>query len=82
MEEHVSAIECFSKRKMKMSKNIKIKLERVQRTDLICVSCGNFRTEWAIVPAPDGEPVSGVHTKCISMLRVTRAKKTAAVVID
>jgi len=53
---------------MPKRRNIKIALERVTRTDLICISCGNFRTEWAVVPSkkqeftgqkvPDDEPVA------------------------
>ena len=61
---------------MKKQKHMKIKLERVQRTDLICVGCGNFRTEWAIVPSPGVEPVAGVHSKCIGTLHVKHSRKS------
>jgi hypothetical protein len=58
-------------------KLIKIALERVQRTDLICIACGNFRTEWAIMPSIEGiEPAAGVHTKCIPSLHVKRTRNT------
>jgi hypothetical protein len=68
------------------SRNIKIRLESIKRTDLICVGCGCFRTEWAIVPAlppaalrypaPDVEPVAGVHTRCLDSLHVKHTRKT------
>lgn len=66
---------------MAKRKNVKVALERVTRTDLICVSCGNFRTEWAIVPAPAGgveDAVAGVHTKCIDNLHVRFTRKKSA----
>jgi len=60
------------------TKNMKIRLEKVQRTDLICVGCGNFRTEWAIVPSPGAESQAGVHTKCIPSLHVRHTRKPKA----
>jgi len=67
---------------MAKHRHVKIALERMTRTDLICVACGGFRTEWAIVPVTrpeDWDPVAGVHTRCIDSLHVrfTR-KKTSA----
>jgi len=64
---------------MSKRKNVKVALERVTRTDLMCVSCGNFRTEWAIIPGTKDsveDAVAGVHTKCIDSLHVrfTRTK--------
>ena len=57
-------------------KLIKIALERVTRTDLICIACGNFRTEWAVVPAGDAEEaIAGCHTKCMDGLHVRRLAK-------
>lgn len=71
---------------------IKVALERTSRTDLICLSCGSFRTDWAILPVSMGalrgeeqkqtqgeyEPQAGVHTQCIDRLHVrgTRKKKS------
>lgn len=64
---------------MAKRKNVKVALERVSRTDLICVSCGDFRTEWAIVPNPKvggvEDAMAGVHTKCIDMLHVSFTRK-------
>jgi hypothetical protein len=66
-------------------KMVKVALERVSRTDLICVSCGGFRTDWAILPVAaetlsngEREPQAGIHTSCIPSLhaRNTRKKRT------
>lgn len=62
---------------MKKQKLIKVKLEKVQRTDLICIGCGCFRTDWAIVPSPGAEPVAGIHSKCIGNLHVKHTRKTS-----
>jgi hypothetical protein len=60
---------------MKKKRFCKVALEKVSRTDLICIGCGNFRTEWAIVPIGDAEPVAGLHTKCIPGMHVRHARK-------
>lgn len=62
---------------MKKQKLIKVKLEKVQRTDLICIGCGSFRTDWAIVPTPGAEPVAGIHSKCIGDLHVKHTRKAS-----
>jgi hypothetical protein len=56
-------------------KNMKVRLEKIKRTDLICVGCGNFRTDWAIVPRSGVEPVAGVHSGCIGSLHVKSVRK-------
>ena len=61
---------------MKKKRFCKVALEKVSRTDLICIGCGNFRTEWAIVPVGDAEPVAGLHTKCIPGMHVRHARKS------
>lgn len=62
-------------------KYMKVALERVSRTDLICVACGNFRTEWAIVPSTAAgeaaEPSAGIHTGCIGELHVRHTRKSS-----
>jgi hypothetical protein len=67
---------------MTKRRNVKIALERVTRTDLMCAACGSFRTEWAIVPNPMvggvEEAMVGVHTKCIDSLGVRFTRKTAS----
>ncbi len=74
---------------MAKHRHVKIALERVTRTDLICVSCGSFRCEWAILPVAVGflrgdeekegrdeyEPQAGVHTKCIDQLHARSTRK-------
>lgn len=65
-------------------KCIKVSLERVTRTDLICVACGRFRTEWALVPGgqmAEFEAVAGVHTGCIDQLAVRHTRKREAKVL-
>jgi hypothetical protein len=60
---------------MKKQRFCKVALEKVSRTDLICIGCGSFRTEWAIVPIGGAEPVAGLHTKCIPSMHVRHARK-------
>jgi hypothetical protein len=64
---------------MAKRRTIKVALERVTRTDLICISCGSFRTEWAIVPSTRAggveDAMAGVHTKCIDSLHVRFTRK-------
>lgn len=54
-------------------KMIKIQLEKTSRTDLICVSCGGFVTEYAIVRGGGFEPNAGIHRSCINDVHVRRA---------
>jgi hypothetical protein len=56
-------------------KHMKVRLEKVKRTDLICVACGDFRTDWAIVPGPGAEPQAGVHSRCIQHMHVRHTRK-------
>jgi hypothetical protein len=45
------------------------------RTDLLCVVCGLFGSDWAIVPPaePDEDASSaGVHKKCLGKLESKR----------
>ena len=58
-------------------KLMKIALEKVSRTDLICIACGMFRTEWAIVPnsADPEDAVAGLHSKCIDAIHVRHTRK-------
>lgn len=59
-------------------KYLRVKLEPTDRTDLMCVACGGFRTQFLIVPGPGSEPQAGVHRKCTKGVRATRAKKEGA----
>lgn len=67
----------MSKAKQKF---VKIAIERISRTDLICVACGQFRTEWAIVlpgiSMEDFEPVAGLHVRCVEKLHVRHSRKS------
>lgn len=46
-------------------KTIKIEVEETSRTDLLCVRCGGFRTEFAV---RESDHV-GVHTRCLREAR-------------
>lgn len=53
-------------------KALKVQIEKTTRTDLMCIACGGFRTEFAIVP--EGfDPCAGVHRACIERVHVRRA---------
>lgn len=59
-------------------KTLKVRLEKTTRTDLVCIGCGGFRTEYAIVSGVvEGESVAGVHRDCIADVHVRRAASTA-----
>lgn len=53
-------------------KTLKVRLEKTTRTDLICIGCGGFRTEFAVVTKGDFVAV-GVHRACIEDVHVRRA---------
>lgn len=42
----------------------KVELVHTTRTDLICIRCGGFRTELAVVPAPGCDEHVGMHKAC------------------
>lgn len=60
-----------------MERNIKIHIVSCERTDLMCICCGNFRTDFAVLPGANvgilADPVVGVHKKCIPLMHVKRA---------
>lgn len=45
-----------------MRKTLTVRLEKTTRTDLLCIICGCFRTDAAIV----GSEFAGVHRRCIA----------------
>ena len=70
---------------MATMRNVKVRLERVTRTDLLCLVCGSFRTEWGVGAGSDGsdgehEMQAGVHTRCIPALHVKGTRKSKAAV--
>lgn len=64
-----------------MRRTLTVSLAPTKRTDLICVSCGMFRTELAILfrGAEDGDAGAwaGVHRHCVKTLRRRRAAPEA-----
>lgn len=57
------------------TKAIKVRLEKTTRTDLMCIACGNFQTEFAVVCHGDESNfVAGVHRICINSVHVRRQK--------
>jgi hypothetical protein len=53
--------------------NLRISLVEVNRTDLVCIACGGFRTEMAI--ATSGELQVGLHKKCIPLVKAHNRRK-------
>lgn len=57
----------------KKSKTIRLRLEKSTLTHLMCVRCGRFRAELAIVsPEPDVEPQAGLHKACAKAMHIKR----------
>jgi hypothetical protein len=54
-------------------KYLRVRLEPTSRTDLMCLSCGGFRTQLLVVPGPGLEPQVGVHKACLKAVKATRA---------
>lgn len=65
-----------------MRRTLTVSLAPTKRTDLICVSCGMFRTELAILfrGAEDGDAGAwaGVHRRCVATLRRRRHREPTA----
>jgi hypothetical protein len=57
------------------ARTLKIQLVRTDRTDLCCISCGRFKTEFAVARADGEESQAGVHRKCLDDVKVRRATK-------
>ncbi len=59
-------------------KTARVQLAPTRRTDLVCMSCGRFRTEFAVVPvggdatreATDSHV--GVHRACLANIHLRR----------
>jgi hypothetical protein len=54
-------------RKRGDSRAIRVELAPTTRTDLVCIACGLFQTEYEIVvPGLEGDPQAGCHTHCLA----------------
>jgi hypothetical protein len=58
--------------------NLRVKLVKTRRTDVMCVSCGSFHADHVIVLTTGVETDSGIHKKCVdtTAVRFTRKKKS------
>ena len=56
-------------------KSIRLALTKTDRTDLMCVCCGGFRTEFAAHGPDSSNPQVGIHKRCAKNLVRKRAKK-------
>jgi hypothetical protein len=54
-------------------KYLKVQLVRTTRTDVMCIACGMFRSEFEVCNG--GEAEVGVHRKCIDRVKVRRFKR-------
>ncbi len=63
---------------------IRVALVKTDLSHLVCIGCGKFNTDFAVVNGPDVEPEAGVHKKCILSVharrtRMVKKKKEASV---
>lgn len=56
-----------------MSKFVRIELRETDVTYLICIACGKFHTDYAIVTG--GEPQVGLHKKCVDVVHAKRERR-------
>jgi hypothetical protein len=58
--------------------NLRVKLVKTERTDVMCVACGHFHAEHVIVLTTGAETDSGVHTRCVgvSAVKFTRKRRS------
>lgn len=50
---------------------VRVRFSPTERTDLICIGCGTFRTDYAIAAA-GAEPQVGLHRGCVGVVRIQR----------
>lgn len=53
---------------------VRVRAVPTDRTDLVCVACGGFHSDYAITKAGGGEPQAGIHSVCLPVLRVKRGE--------
>ena len=53
--------------------NLKVKLMPTQRTDVLCIGCGNFGATQVVVRTADASETDvGIHPKCADEVAVRR----------
>ena len=64
-----------------------VRLRDTTRTDLVCIACGGFRTELAVVVPGDrndllvaegADPSAGIHKRCLKLVKGSRARRRKA----
>ena len=58
--------------------NLRVRLVKTKRTDVMCVECQNFHADHVIVRTDGTETDSGVHSKCAEQVhaKFTRKRKS------
>lgn len=56
---------------------LRVTIQKTTRTDLVCMSCGQFRTEFEVVRTGGHEPHVGVHRACIDHVHTKRSSPRA-----
>ncbi len=64
--------------------NLKIKIVKTKRSDVLCVACGGFQAEHVIVLTTGVETDSGIHGKCVgtAAVKFTRKKKSVPEIVE
>jgi hypothetical protein len=55
--------------------NLRIKLSPTRRSDVLCVSCGNFHADHVLVRHDGTETDSGVHKRCAAEVQLKFTRK-------
>ena len=63
--------------KRRPAQTIRVRLVPTERSDLVCLACGMFRTQYAVLSQASGGAQVGCHAGCIAYVavRFTRQKK-------
>jgi len=58
-----------------VANSLRVQIVKTTRTDLLCIRCGDFGSQFAIVaPGVDQkEAQAGVHRKCIPLVKARRS---------
>lgn len=52
---------------------LRVLVQKTKRTDLVCMACGQFRTELEVVLVGEFDPHVGVHARCVGLVHHKRA---------
>lgn len=67
-----------------MRKTLTVRLAATTRTDLVCISCGGFRCEYAVGLATDlvANASAGIHKRCVPTKRRGARIERVDVLVD